>query len=80
MMEEYCERQLIHIVKQGDNMYRLARFYKTTVKSIMMQNPNVNPYNMPIGSELKICPGPDFEGQIDHPATPDVGEFFQLGH
>lgn len=53
---DYC-RTITHVVEQGDTFYRLAQRYHTTVPDITMRNPGVNPYNMQVGTRLRICPG-----------------------
>lgn len=55
-----CLRSITHMIRRGDNLYRLAQVYQTTVRSILAQNPGINPYNLLIGTELMICPGENF--------------------
>lgn len=52
----YC-RLVTHTIKAGDTLYLLARQYHTTVPAITLMNPGINPYNLQIGSNLKICMG-----------------------
>ena len=52
----YC-RLITHTIKEGDTLYLLARRYQTTVPAITLMNPGVNPYNLQIGTKLKICMG-----------------------
>ena len=54
----YC-RLITHTIKEGDTLYLLARRYQTTVPAITLMNPGVNPYNLQIGTKLKICMGED---------------------
>lgn len=56
----YCHNQLSYVIRQGDNLYHLARHYHTTVPAILSQNPNIDPYNLQIGTSLIICPGEEF--------------------
>ena len=53
---DYC-KTIFHVVQQGDSLYRLAQRYQTTVPDITMRNPGINPYNLQVGSRLRICPG-----------------------
>lgn len=62
---DFC-RTVIHVVQPGDNFYRLAQRYQTTVPDIIMRNPGVNPYNLPVGTRLRIC-----SGQMEDPLQKD---------
>ena len=53
---DFC-RTIIHVVQPGDTFYRLAQRYQTTVPDIILRNPGVNPYNLQIGTRLRICAG-----------------------
>lgn len=44
----------IHVVEQGDTLYKLGKKYGVTVSSLMFANPCVNVYNMQIGDEICI--------------------------
>ena len=50
----------------GDNLYRLARHYGTTVQALLALNPGIRPYNLQIGSTIAVCPG---DGYAE---TPDM--------
>lgn len=54
----YC-RLITHTIQAGDSLYLLARRYQTTVPAILLMNPGINPYNLQIGTKLKICMGDD---------------------
>ena len=43
-----------HKVKAGDTLYRLSRYYETTVRSIEAANTGIDPFALQIGSELII--------------------------
>lgn len=62
---DFC-RTVIHVVQPGDTFYRLAQRYQTTVPDIIMRNPGVNPYNLQVGTRLRIC-----SGQIEDPLQKD---------
>lgn len=53
---DFC-RTTFHVVQQGDTFYRLAQRYHTTVPDIIMRNPGINPYNLQVGTRLRICAG-----------------------
>ena len=58
-----CEQQqavlhiFIHVIEQGDTLYKLGKRYGVTVSALLFANPWVNVYNLQIGDELCI---PDF--------------------
>lgn len=66
---DFC-RTINHVVQQGDTFYRLAQRYRTTVPDIIMRNPGVNPYNLQVGTRLRICTGQ--EGNNRHPEAMDL--------
>lgn len=59
-MEQDSEKQInmcqgkIHVIKQGDTLYRLAKQYDVKLFDIMRLNPYVNVYNLQIGDEICI--------------------------
>lgn len=44
----------IHVIKEGDTLYRLARQYDVKLFDLMRLNPYVNVYNLQIGDEICI--------------------------
>lgn len=48
---------ITHEIVKGDTLYRLAKKYRTTVPLILLANPGVNPYNLQVGTRLRICRG-----------------------
>lgn len=54
----YC-RLITHTIMEGDTLYLLARRYNTTVPAITLMNPGINPYNLQVGTRLRICMGED---------------------
>ena len=58
----YCPYPVAHSVRRGDTLYQIASHYRTTVQSLLLQNPGVDPYNLQIGATLFICPGVDDAG------------------
>ena len=57
---DFC-RTILHVVQPGDTFYRLAQRYHTTVPDIIMRNPGINPYNLQVGTRLRICEGRENE-------------------
>lgn len=53
-------QMVVHEIQKGDTLYRLAKQYRTTVPLILLANPGINPYNLQIGSKIKICKGNQF--------------------
>lgn len=47
-------RDIIYIVKKGDNIYDLSAQYNVTVQSIIKSNPTKNMQNVKPGDEIKI--------------------------
>lgn len=47
-------RGTIHIVKQGDTLYKIAQMHELKVVDLLLANPYVNIYNLQVGSELCI--------------------------
>lgn len=66
----YCPQQLAYVIRQGDNLYQLAKYFMTTVPHILSLNPNADPYNLQIGSTLVICPGENFQIMPEDPNYP----------
>jgi LysM repeat protein len=54
--EEPCEpgEYRRHVVQPGDTFYKLAKKYNTTVEAIIRANPGVDPYNLQVGTTIRI--------------------------
>lgn len=65
-----CPEQLLYVIRQGDNLYQLSKYYQTTVPMILAHNPNIDPYNLQIGEQIVICPGENFITQPTNPNPP----------
>lgn len=66
-------RGVVHVVQQGDTLYRLGKQYHVSVSSIMYANPYVNIYNLQVGDELCIpvaAPVPPAPMPVPLPAEP----------
>jgi len=77
----YCAQQITYAIRQGDNLYQLARYYQTTVPHILSLNPTTDPYNLQVGNPLTICPGENFQimpGNPNPPACPNFAKQMSL--
>ncbi len=48
------ESPVVHVVKAGDTLYMIAKMHKVTLETLMRANPDIDPYNMQIGMEIRI--------------------------
>ena len=48
---------LIHVVIEGDTLYKISQYHHVSVTDILLANPYVNVYNLQIGDELCIPVG-----------------------
>lgn len=44
----------LHVVQNGDTLYRLSRQYHVPLAEILCANPYVNVYNLQVGDEICI--------------------------
>lgn len=76
-----CFQTIQYTIRQGDNLYQLSRYYQTTVQDILALNPNIDPYNLRVGSIITICPGDRFISSAsasNPPACPNTSMQFDL--
>ena len=45
---------MIHEIKEGDSLYKVARLYGISLEDLMEKNPTVDVYNLRIGDKLCI--------------------------
>lgn len=45
---------MIHVVKQGDTLYKIARMHHVSVSELMYVNPYVNVYQLQPGDEICV--------------------------
>lgn len=45
---------IIHVVKEGDTLYKIGKMHGVSVSALMYANPYVNVYNLQIGDELCV--------------------------
>ena len=72
MFENY---PVYHTIIYGDTLYTLARDYSTTVHDILNANPNIDPYNLRIGSVITIIPAHNMETDVHHSNCISMNEF-----
>lgn len=53
MNQRFCNG-MIHVIKQGDNLYQLSRKYRVPLALILRANPYVDVYNLRPGQEICI--------------------------
>ena len=47
-------RGIIHVVKEGDTLYKIGKMHGVSVSALMYANPYVNIYNLQVGDELCV--------------------------
>lgn len=50
-----CTQTITHVVAPGESLYEIAEAYQTSVNELLEWNPGINPYNLLVGTPLKIC-------------------------
>lgn len=53
MKQRFCNG-MIHVIKQGENLYQLSRKYRVPLALILRANPYVDVYNLQPGQEICI--------------------------
>lgn len=53
MRQRFCNG-MIHVIKQGENLYQLSRKYRVPLALILRANPYVDVYNLQPGQEICI--------------------------
>jgi len=55
--EDVCPEANIRIVmvQKGDTLFRIARRFNTTVDAILELNPGIDPNNLQIGQQIRVC-------------------------
>ncbi len=46
--------RLIHVIKEGDTLYMIAKQHNVTLEALMEANQGIDPYNMQIGAEICV--------------------------
>ncbi|MEE1249100.1 MAG: LysM domain-containing protein [Lachnospiraceae bacterium] len=58
---------IIHVVKEGDSLYKIGKMHGVSVSALMYANPYVNVYNLQIGDELCVPVYPMQQGMGKEP-------------
>lgn len=45
---------VIHVVKEGDTLYKIAQMHKVSVLDLFLANPYVNVYNLQVDDEICV--------------------------
>ena len=45
---------IIHVVKEGDTLYKIGKMHGVSVSALMYANPYVNIYNLQVGDEICV--------------------------
>lgn len=76
---EYCEGK-VHVVKEGDSLYKICKMYDVPLALVMRANPYVDVYNMQVGSEICIPVIMERPMQMNRPITmPQMNQTMQSG-
>ena len=65
-----CRQKIIHVIAEGDTLYKLSKQYDTTVTELIMGNPTANPYNLRVGAKIQVCPGDKYLASVENPDMP----------
>lgn len=69
MNQRYCNG-MVHVIKQGDNLYQLSRRYRVPLGLILRANPYVDVYNLQPGQEICIPVARPYPGMLRPPFGP----------
>ncbi len=53
MNQRFCNG-MVHVIKEGENLYHLSRMYRVPLALILRANPYVDVYNLQVGQEICI--------------------------
>ena len=52
MNRRYCNG-MVHVIKPGDTLYQLSRYYRIPMAMLLRANPYVDVYNLQLSGKLK---------------------------
>lgn len=70
MNRRYCNG-MVHVIKPGDTLYQLSRYYRIPMAMLLRANPYVDVYNLQVGQEICIPMVRSHQGMICMPAPKD---------
>ena len=66
MNRRFCNG-MVHVIKEGENLYQLSRAYRVPLALILRANPYVDVYNLQVGQEICIPVAKPFGGMMRPP-------------
>ena len=64
MNQRFCNG-MVHVIKPGETLYQLSRYYRIPMAMLLRANPYVDVYNLQVGQEICIPVGrPVFPGMM----------------
>lgn len=66
MNQRYCNG-IIHVIKEGDNLYQISRQHRVPLGLILRANPYVDVYNLQPGQEICIPVARPYPGMMPPP-------------
>lgn len=66
MNRRFCNG-MVHVIKEGENLYQLSRAYRVPLALILRANPYVDVYNLQVGQEICIPVVKPFGGMMRPP-------------
>ena len=70
MNRRYCNG-MVHVIKPGDTLYQLSRYYRIPMAMLLRANPYVDVYNLQVGQEICIPMVRAHQGMICMPVPKD---------
>lgn len=70
MNRRYCNG-MVHVIKPGDTLYQLSRYYRIPMAMLLRANPYVDVYNLQVGQEICIPMVRAHQGMICMPMPKD---------
>ena len=70
MNRRYCNG-MVHVIKPGDTLYQLSRYYRIPMAMLLRANPYVDVYNLQVGQEICIPMVRAHRGMICMPVPKD---------
>ena len=66
MNRRFCNG-MVHVIKEGENLYQLSRAYRVPLALLLRANPYVDVYNLQVGQEICIPVARPFGGMMRPP-------------
>ncbi len=64
--QDQTGKENIHILKQGETAYAVSRMYNCTVEELLELNPDLDIYNLSVGTEIKIPKAKEAPDMIEY--------------